>query len=121
MVRVIDSNQVLGFGASSITNAYANSAMPNYTVDALGVFPCWDDLYIYQGQPQGIFYSIDGTAPNRSLTVEFYESHYSDSTQYYHFLVSFWENMPNVTTIDYLNMSDAGTSATVGIEAKTRE
>ena len=113
-------SQLIGFGSVPCTNEYNNYMLPNYTDLAVGVAPCWDDLYIFTGQPQGIFYSVSGSAPSRSLTIEFYESHYSDSTQYYHFLVSFWENMPNVTTIDYLNMSDSGSGATMGIEAKGR-
>ncbi|KAK3667354.1 hypothetical protein LTR22_001870 [Elasticomyces elasticus] len=130
----ISSNGVLGL--SAVTSDYANAALPQYTINSVGVFPCWDDLLIFQSTPQGIFYSVDGTAPARSITFEWYTSHYQNATYYYHFLVSFWENLPNVTTFDYLaslpiliacggqeqplihNMTDGGISALAGIEAQ---
>jgi hypothetical protein len=43
-------------------------------------------------------------------------SHYQDSTQYYHFLMNFYEDRPNVVNYQYLNVSDYGTSATVGVQ-----
>ena len=112
--------QILGIGAP-ITTAYANAALPQYAIDSTGVFPFWDDLFISLGTPQGIFYEVDGTAPSRSVTFEWYTSHYNNETYYAHFLISFWESMPNVTTIDYLNITDSGSGATVGIEAQTRK
>lgn len=81
----------------------------------------WDDLYIYEGTQQGIYYEIDGTAPSRTVTFEYYLSHFADADQYYHFLVHFFEAKPNVVTFQYLNVSDFGASATVGIESETGE
>ncbi|KAK5694609.1 hypothetical protein LTR97_009199 [Elasticomyces elasticus] len=101
-----------------LTTDYNNSPLPQYAINGVGIFPCWDDLLISVGTPQGVFYGVDGTAPNRAITFEWYTSHYGNATFYYHFLASFWENMPNVTTFDYLNMSDSGVSATTGIEAQ---
>ena len=78
----------------------------------------WDDLYIYQGTQQGIYYEVDGVAPNRKTTFEFYLSHCCSNTGlYYHFLMTFFEARPNVVTFNYLNISDCGTSATVGVES----
>ncbi|KAK5759124.1 hypothetical protein LTS12_010732 [Elasticomyces elasticus] len=113
----VSSNGVLGLG-TPLTTDYNNSPLPQYAINGVGIFPCWDDLLISVGTPQGVFYGVDGTAPNRAITFEWYTSHYGNATFYYHFLASFWENMPNVTTFDYLNMSDSGVSATTGIEAQ---
>ncbi|KAK3658729.1 hypothetical protein LTR56_001600 [Elasticomyces elasticus] len=112
----VSSNGILGL--SAVTTDYANAVLPAYTINSVGVFPCWDDMIINVGAPQGIFYGVEGTAPNRAITFEWYCSQYNNVTFYYHFLVSFWENMPNVTTFDYLNMSNSGISATSGIEAQ---
>lgn len=102
---------------SSLTNAYSNQPLPQYAVAAMGVFACWDDLFIFKGTPQGIFYGLDnGAVGSRGTTFEFYEAQYQGSTLYYHFLVSFWENLPNIVTIDYLNMTNSGSGATVGIQ-----
>lgn len=50
--------------------------MPDTTVAAF-----WDDLFIFDGTNQGIFYEIDGTNGTRSFTVEWYMSHYQDSSR----------------------------------------
>lgn len=81
----------------------------------------WDDLYIYSGTQQGIYYEVDGTASSRTVTFEFYLSHYADADQYYHFLVRFFEAQSNVVTFQYRNVSDFGASATVGVESETGE
>lgn len=83
------------------------------------VLPLWDDLYIYEGTQQGIYYEIGGTAPSRTVIFEYYLSHYADDSQYYHFLVYFYEAQANVVTFQYLNVSDLGVSATVGVESDT--
>ncbi|KAI7026467.1 uracil-DNA glycosylase [Hortaea werneckii] len=79
--------------------------------------PLWADLYIYNGTQQGIYYEITGTAPNRQVSFEFYESLYSDPTQSYHFLVHFLEASTNYVTFEYLDISDWGCTATVGVES----
>ncbi|CAF1009812.1 unnamed protein product [Rotaria sp. Silwood1] len=39
-------------------------------------FSYWDDLMIYSGTSQSVYYSVAGTTPNRSATLEYYTSHY---------------------------------------------
>jgi len=57
----------------------------------------WDDLHIYEGTQQGIYYEVDGTAPNRQTTFEFYLDHCcEDQGKYYHFLIQFFEKRPNI-------------------------
>ena len=72
------------------------------------VFGFWDDLKIY--------YGISGTAPNRITTFEFYESHFSAPTQYYHLQIIFYENLPNIVTCFYMETFDGGASATIGVQ-----
>ncbi|KAI7364555.1 uracil-DNA glycosylase [Hortaea werneckii] len=79
--------------------------------------PLWADLYIYNGTQQGIYYEITGTAPNRQVSFVFYESLYSDPTQSYHFLVHFLEASTNYVSFEYLDISDWGCTATVGVES----
>ena len=59
---------------------------PNYysrTPQSNMIFLFWDDLYYYNGSPQGIFYQVDGIAPTRNLTFEYYASHFQGQDQYY--------------------------------------
>ncbi|KAK5125233.1 hypothetical protein LTR85_000909 [Meristemomyces frigidus] len=136
---LVSSNGVVGL--TLLDYEYTNYELPyfsqqsscsgdegGYDADGNYVYPCftdtaalglWDDLFIYEGTQQGIFYEIDGAAPNRQTTFEFYLSHYADESQYYHFLILFFENRPNVVTFHYLNVSDFGASATVGVESST--
>jgi hypothetical protein len=114
----VSSNGVISL--ETLDYEFTNYALPYFNSEQFldtGALPVWDDLYIYQGTQQGIFYEVDGTAPDRNVTFEWYCSHYMDSTQYYHFLAKFYEARPNVVTFTYLNMSDLGTSATVGVES----
>ncbi|KAI7471665.1 hypothetical protein KC351_g12033 [Hortaea werneckii] len=109
----VTSNGILAV-ASPVTTAYQNAALPQYSVCGTGLLAFWDDLIVNTGRTQGIFWSSEGKSPSRSITFEFYESHYQAPDTYAHFLVSFWENLPGIATIDFLNITDNGVSATVG-------
>ncbi|SMY25864.1 unnamed protein product [Zymoseptoria tritici ST99CH_1A5] len=113
----VSSNGIIAL--SPLTTAYANAALPVYSIAPVAIFPCWDDLVISAGQTQGIFYGIDGVSPNRAITFEYYVAKYQATTFYYHFLVTQWENITGTWTIDYLNMSDSGAGATIGIQSQT--
>jgi len=78
--------------------------------------PYWDDLYIYSGTSQGIYYAAEGNAPNRTLIFEYYMSHYTQPTQYYHYQVIFFEGVPGVVQYKYFDASDGGVSCTVGVQ-----
>ncbi|KAI7322211.1 hypothetical protein KC315_g8902 [Hortaea werneckii] len=109
----VTSNGILAV-ASPVTTAYNNAALPQYSVCGTGLLAFWDDLIINAGRTQGIFWSSEGKSPSRSITFEFYESKYQAPDTYAHFLVSFWEDRPGIATIDFLNITDNGISATVG-------
>jgi hypothetical protein len=83
------------------------------------VAPYWDDLYVYGNTPQGLYYKVDGAAPARTVTFEWYTSHYQDPTQYYHFTAKFSENSPGTSEFVYYQISDRGVSATVGAQGLT--
>lgn len=108
--------------------AYANQALPCFEGqcgDDYSSLPdttaagYWDDLYIYQGTPQGLYYEAYGVSLHRNLTFEWYTSHYGDSSQYYHFTLQFQEAQLGVMVVDYLQISDSGASATVGMQSET--
>lgn len=114
----VSTNGIVALGA--LTTAYANAALPQYAIAPIAVFPCWDDLQISPNVPQGIFYAVDdGDVGYRGTTFEFYESQYNNASFYYHFMLSFYENLPNVVTIAYLNMTNSGSGATSGIGSRT--
>jgi len=106
------TNEQLPDYCPNFTGSYfCSAALPSYTVA-----PFWDDLYIYANTAQGLYYEVDGTAPNRTASFEWYTSHYQASTEYYHFTIQFSESSPGAWIASYYQISDSGTSATVGLQ-----
>ena len=66
-----------------------------------------------------MYYGIDGAAPNRIVTFEFYMSHYQLPNEYYHFQARFFEGMPNIVQYVYFSISDGGRTCTVGAQGRT--
>jgi hypothetical protein len=92
--------------------------LPTRSFSGPTALPFWDDLMIYGNTSQSVYYSVAGTAPNRTTTFEFYESKYSAPTEFYHFQVIFYENMPGIVDYIYFEISDGGVSATIGTQGK---
>ncbi|KAL4754390.1 hypothetical protein BDW72DRAFT_166769 [Aspergillus terricola var. indicus] len=80
------------------------------------LFPLWKDLKITKGKPHGIYYDIEGNAPNRTLTIEFYVTRYNMEDQYFHFLLILEEARPNIATFRYFDVQDEGAEGTVGVQ-----
>jgi hypothetical protein len=85
----------------------------------VAVLPYWDDLYIYSKTWQGIYYETEGNIPNRTLTFEYYMSHYGSPNEYYHFQVIFFEDKPDIVQFIYFDAYDTGVSCTVDVQGKT--
>ncbi|CAD0109424.1 unnamed protein product [Aureobasidium uvarum] len=103
------------FGESGVNVQLSVNGFINLgSVTAYGFY---EDLYIYKGTQQGIYYEVSGSAPHRQTVFEFYVSSYGDSTQYYHFLMKFAEDKPNIVTYQYLSVSDKGQYAAVGVRS----
>lgn len=99
---VIAINGIIGINPVQ-ANAYTNADMgtaSSRSACANGAFPFWDDLLIARGLPQGIFYQTEGTAPNRSITFEWYTTKYNNTINYAHFLVTFYEALPSWITYE---------------------
>ncbi|KAF3907371.1 hypothetical protein ABW21_db0201731 [Orbilia brochopaga] len=93
-----------------INNNYAEYLPP------LTVAGFWDDLYIYAGTQQGIYWQVDGSPGSRTLQFEFYTSHYQLPNEYYHFVMKYKENIENIVEVTYYQVSDTGSSATIGAQ-----
>jgi len=100
--------------------SFVNLALPDFVDEyqtayspLASMLVFWDDLYIYEGTPQGIYYEVDGVAPNRNLTLEWYTSDYSDDSHHYHFTALFQESVPDFVEYTYLQISDNGASGKV--------
>jgi hypothetical protein len=137
---VLSTNGIIGI-APVYANAYTNAALGSTAQTGAAVsaaFPFWDDLLIAKGFPQGIFYQVEGASGNRSVTFEYYATKYNDTINYAHFLVTFYEALPSWVTYEYvircrypysdldtdfasyLNMTDLGIGATVGIASNLK-
>ena len=98
------------------STAYTNGILPDASFLGPTVFAYWDDLMIYENTAQTVYYGIGGQEPNRTVIFEFYESHIGTPSEYYHFQVIFYENVPGIVKIIYFETSDGGVSATVGVQ-----
>lgn len=85
------------------------------------LFPLWKDLKITKGKPHGIYYDVEGSAPNRTLSIEYYVTRYKLESQYFHFLVIFHEARPNFVTFRYHDVKDEGAEGTVGVQGPEGE
>ncbi|CAF1027025.1 unnamed protein product [Adineta steineri] len=110
----ITSNGVLCMGSCS--SSYSNGILPTSPFGGPTLFGFWDDLKIYSGTGQTVYYATSGTTPNRITTFEFYESFYSSSLQYCHFQIIFDENQPNIVKYIYFDVASGGSSATIGVQ-----
>lgn len=97
---------------------HANGHLPTASFAGPTAFAYWDDLVIGANTSQYVYAGIDGTAPNRVLMFEFDESHYSFSNYSYRFHVIFYENAPGIVKYVYLEATDRGGSATIGVQSK---
>jgi hypothetical protein len=104
--------------SSDANDLYTNTALPASALPDTAIAAYWDDLFIYQGTPQGVYYEVDGSAPDRSISFEWYTSHYQDPSQYYHVVMTFQEAQPDVPVFTYYDVSDRGSSATVGMQSR---
>ncbi|KAK6339717.1 hypothetical protein TWF718_009110 [Orbilia javanica] len=97
-------------------NVSGANRLPNTSIVAL-----WDDLYIYGGTGQGIYYQIDGSTPgSRVISFEFYTSAYRRSSEFFHFLVRYEEASPNILTYKYFQVFGGGASATIGAQSRSQ-
>ncbi len=112
-------SKVLCLGNCSST--FTETALPTNAFSGATALPYWDDLYVYGNTSQGIYYQTDGDAPNRTLTFEYYCSHYQQPTEYYHFQMVFFENMPGIVQYVYYDISDRGVTCTVGVQGNRGE
>ncbi|KAK4498185.1 hypothetical protein PRZ48_010842 [Zasmidium cellare] len=107
-------NGWVGFPSGSGT--YVNTALPATNMPDTCIMGLWDDLYIYQGTQQGIYYQVSGATGTRVITFEFYTSAFQRPSEYYHFTMTFYEATPGVTLFKYYDVSLSGSSATIGAQ-----
>jgi hypothetical protein len=103
---------------SGCSTEYKNENLPTASFPGPTAFGYWDDLHIRPNTSQNIYYAVAGMAPDRTTTFEFITSHFSRSTEYYHFQIIFFENLPNIVKYVYFEISDGGSSATIGVQSE---
>lgn len=93
--------------------------LPHYDlVPPYTIFPFWTDLMIAKGEPHGIFFEVAGERGSRTVTVEWYVTHYEHKANYYHFTVQLEEARPNIVTFKYYDAVDKGETCTIGVQGK---
>lgn len=73
---------------------------------------------IFKGTQQGIYYEVSGEDGAQAITFEYYLSKFNHPSEYYHFQAKYSQARPNVLLYDYLQVSDAGISATIGTQGR---
>ncbi|GME43160.1 carbohydrate-binding-like protein [Neofusicoccum parvum] len=111
----LSDNSVLYWGGGN-GGYYVNYALPYGAFGQAALFGLWDDLYVYYGTDQGIYYDVTGTVGSRKVVFEFYTSAYVRPTEFYHFTITMYENNPGVAVFKYYNVFSSGYSATVGAQ-----
>lgn len=113
----VSSNGYLTFGTSG--TIVSNSNIPNSDQPNNLIAPFWDDLFITG--PAGVYFLLEGTAPNRRLTIEWHSVPHIGQTGVVTFEVTLFEGS-NFILFQYQDVVfgnagiDNGASATVGIE-----
>ena len=119
----ISSNGFLTF-AEEGASEYGNAAIPSQEAPNDLIAPYWDDLYPYAGG--AVYHLLEGDAPNRRLTIEWFSVPYYGTTGSATFEVTLLEST-DWMVFQYLDVEsgspyhDLGRSATVGIENATGE
>ena len=93
--------------------------MPNQQFAGATAFPVSNDLHIENQTSQGIYYNVYGNSPNRTIVFEFNATVLWEKQQNCHFQVLFFEAHLGIVQFIYLNMSDDGSSAAVGVQGKS--
>jgi len=107
--------------ATSINNRNACIPADNGDGDDALILPMWDDLNVEESVSGGVYWEILGTAPARSLVIQYQEvPHYGSSTDY-SFQAILLEHGSQIL-FQYASVSGddefaLGASATVGIQA----
>jgi hypothetical protein len=107
----------LSFEADS--SCYYEPTLPTKNCPGATAFPFWDSMYIKTGTSQGIYYTIYGKTPNRTVIFEYYTTLYNSRDRYCHFQVLFFETEPGIVQFKYLYVSDGANSATIGVQGKS--
>ncbi len=107
----VSANGALSFPPQT-SMTFVNAALGDDSYDN-AIFPFWDDL-----RYADLGYSVDGTAPNRTITFEWRDtSHHSYAGWMVHFQVRLFEGPLGKIEIDYSTQTGSGSpTATMGIE-----
>ncbi|CAF3803493.1 unnamed protein product [Rotaria sp. Silwood1] len=109
--------QVLCLGTCSL-NDDTTTVLPTAEFHGATAFPYFDVLFINNGTSEGIYYTIHGNTPNRTVIFEYYLAPYVSANEYCHFQVSFFEANPGITHFHYFDVYKDGKTAIVGVQGK---
>ena len=110
---VLGSNGTIGFATNS--NVFTNTCMPAAAF-SYALLPYWDDLRT-DGTGNGIFTSINGSAPNRIFNIEWRAGYFSGGGTA-HFETRLYENQNRFDMV-YDTLSQGSNTATTGIQRDT--
>ncbi len=107
----VGSNGIVSFDIAD--NAFSNNCLPSASA-TYQIFPHWDDLRT-DASGSGIFTSTTGTAPNRTLHIEWRTTYFSGGGTA-NFEVRMYEAQPNQFDIVYGTVTQNAVSATIGVQ-----
>ncbi len=95
-------------------NSYQNECLYSPVLNDYSVSPYWDDLRT-DGSGEGIFTAVTGSAPNRTLYIE-WRTEYYDGGGTANFEVVLHENVTNHLEFIYGTVSEGNSSSTIGMQ-----
>jgi hypothetical protein len=112
------------------TNGYLGTScpLPNSLIAGPVIFPYQDDLRTDTGLSGcvtwangcGVFTATTGTAPNRTLYIEWHAVKFSNNNNTADFEIAFYENTPSFFDIFYGVTFDSGVQEMSGVQAPIR-
>ncbi|CVL08171.1 uncharacterized protein FMAN_14177 [Fusarium mangiferae] len=112
-VYVGSNGYVSLYGASS---SYTNDILPSTSIPSVAIVAYWTDLVAISGTGEQIAYDVYETSRGRTFTVEYITTRYHDTSRYYHFTVSLYENHPGLVTFIYYQTTAMGGDGTIGVQ-----
>ncbi|CAF1070666.1 unnamed protein product [Adineta steineri] len=97
-------------------NHYKEQGLPSQKNFYATAFPYWDTMFIQNGTSQGLYYSINGKTPNRTIVFEYYTTVSESEHRTCHFQVLYSEANPGTLQFIYLAVPDGAKGAVVGIQ-----
>ena len=93
---------------------YYQQSLPTNTIPPYTACPFWDDLYLYGGTTEGVYYQLNSTSG--TVTYEYILSGSGMPSDYYQYQVHYATSAPGVIYFRYFVVGELSGMAVVGVQ-----